>query len=128
MLFNTALDADNTPSLKTNTLKKVMEDHDLCDMFGIRNPDMQRYTWFKINKEIKDQNGRILILDVDIQEEPYVLINYYANNDQAGQVKTLTELCDLLEKIEFKENTKVIWGEILICFSIQPWMQTILHL
>ena len=25
---------------------------------------------FKINKEIKDQNGRILILDVDIQEEP----------------------------------------------------------
>ena len=85
---------------------------------------------FKINKEIKDQNGRILILDVDIQEEPYVLINYYANNDQAGQVKTLTELCDLLEKIEFKENTKVIWGggEILTCFSIQPWMQTILHL
>ena len=49
-------------------------------------------------------------MDVDIQEEPYVLINYYANNDQAGQVKTLTELCDLLEKIEFKENTKVIGG------------------
>ena len=24
---------------------------------------------FKINKEIKDQNGRILILDVDIQKE-----------------------------------------------------------
>ena len=63
---------------------------------------------FKINKEIKDQKGRILILDVDIQEEPYVLINYYANNDQAGQLKTLTELCDLLEKIEFKENIKVI--------------------
>ena len=84
---------------------------------------------FKINKEIKNQNGRILILDVDIQEEPYVLINYYANNDQAGQVKTLTELCDLFEKIEFKENTKVIWrGEILICFSIQPCMQTIVHL
>ena len=84
---------------------------------------------FKINKEIKDQNGRLLILDVDIQGEPYVLINYYANNDQAGQVKTLTDLCDLLEKIEFKENTKVIGGgEILICFSIQPWMQTILQL
>ena len=48
MLFNTALDADNTPSLKTNTLKKVysiMDDHDLCDMFRIRNPDRQRYTW-----------------------------------------------------------------------------------
>ena len=50
MLFNTALDADNTPSLKTNTLKKlysIMEDHELCDIFRIRNPDMQRYTWRK---------------------------------------------------------------------------------
>ena len=65
---------------------------------------------FKINKEIKDQNGRILILDVDIQEEPYVLINYYANNAQASQVKTLPELCNLLEKIKFKETIKVIWG------------------
>ena len=72
----------------------------------------------KLIKKLKINYGRILILDVDIQEETYVLINYYANNDQAGQVKTLTELCDLLEKIEFKENTKVIWGEILICFSI----------
>ena len=41
MLFNTALDADNTPSLKTSTLKKlysIMKDHDLCDIFLNQKP------------------------------------------------------------------------------------------
>ena len=31
-------------------------------------------------------NGRILILDVEIQNKPYLMINLYADNDQAGQL------------------------------------------
>ena len=71
MLFNTALDADNTPSLKTNTLKKVysiMEDHDLCDIFRIRNPDMQRYTWRQKTPLIQHRLDYLLISN-ELQED-----------------------------------------------------------
>ena len=42
-----------------------------------------------VNKEVNDNNGRILILDVEIQGKPYLIINFYADNDQAGQLVTL---------------------------------------
>ena len=39
---------------------------------------------YSVNKEVNDNNGRILILDVEIQGKPYLIINLYADNDQAG--------------------------------------------
>ena len=65
---------------------------------------------YSVNKEVKDNNGRILILDVEIQGKPYLIINLYADNDQAGQLVTLTKLESLLESFEINEERKIILG------------------
>ena len=59
---------------------------------------------------VHDKNGRILIIDTEIQIEHYVIINYYGNNDQHGQLETLSVLESLLDKINFKLDTKIILG------------------
>ena len=46
----------------------------------------------RVNNELHDKNGRILIIDIEIQSEHYVIINYYSNNDQHGQLETLSVL------------------------------------
>ena len=79
MIFNTALDADNTPSLKTNTLKKVysiMEDYDLCDIFRIRNPDLQRYTWHQKTPLIQHRLDYFLISNERQEDVEHIDIMY----------------------------------------------------
>ena len=66
----------------------------------------------KVKNELHDKNGRILILDIEIQSEHYVIINYYGNNDQHGQLETLSGLESLLDKINFKPDTKIILGGV----------------
>ena len=56
----------------------------------------------KVKNELHDKNDRLLILDIEIQSEHYVIINYYGNNDQHGQLETLPVLESLLDKINFK--------------------------
>ena len=41
--------------------------------------------------EIKDRIGRYLILHMEIQDLPYVLVNYHAPNEQ-GRLCTLNEI------------------------------------
>ena len=41
---------------------------------------------FNITKEVTDKNGRYIVLQVDIQGNLYVLINYYAPNLETQQV------------------------------------------
>ena len=65
---------------------------------------------YSVNKEVRDNNGRILILDVKIQGKPYLIINLYGDNDQAGQVVTLAKLESLLESFDIKTERKIILG------------------
>ena len=46
----------------------------------------------KVKNELHDKNDRPLTLDVEIQSEYYVIINYYGNNDQHGQLETVSGL------------------------------------
>ena len=41
---------------------------------------------YSVNKDFNDNNGRTLISDVEIQGKPYLIINLYADNDQARQI------------------------------------------
>ena len=63
---------------------------------------------FNIRKEVTDQNGRYIVLQVDIQGNPYVLINYNAPNLETQQVSALDELTKVLSNLELKENTNLI--------------------
>ena len=44
---------------------------------------------FSVNKQVGDKTGRILILDINIDEIRYVLINIYNANTKVGQVQLL---------------------------------------
>ena len=65
---------------------------------------------FNIMKEFTDQNGRYIVLQVDIQGNPYVLINYYVPNLETQQVSVLDKLTKVLSNLELKENTNLILG------------------
>ena len=63
-----------------------------------------------ISPEIKDKLGRYLILHMEIQDLPYVLVNYHAPNDEQGQLYTLNEISDKLKTLSVDEDTRLIWG------------------
>ena len=63
-----------------------------------------------ISPEIKDKLGRYLILHMEIQDLPYVLVNYHAPNDEQGQLCTLNEISDKLKTLSVDEDTRLIWG------------------
>ena len=55
-------------------------------------------------------NGRYVILKVEIQSSPFILINYYAPNEEGQHVQMLIEISDILVKMELEEDTQIIWG------------------
>ena len=62
-----------------------------------------------ISSHLND-NGRYVILKVEIQSSPFILINYYVPNEEGQQVQILTEISDILKKRELEEDTQLIWG------------------
>ena len=47
---------------------------------------------------------------MEIQDLPYVLVNYHAPNDEQGQLCTLNEISDKLKTLSVDEDTRSIWG------------------
>ena len=63
---------------------------------------------FSVNKQVGDKNGRILILDVNIDEIRYVLVIIYNANTEAELVQILSELSELMKNINFSEENPII--------------------
>ena len=53
---------------------------------------------------------------MEIQSSPFILINYYTPNKDGQQVLILTEIRDILQKIELEKDTQLIWGGDFNCF------------
>ena len=71
-----------------------------------------------VYKQVGDKNGRILILDVNIDEIRYVLVNIYNANTEVGQVQVLRELSKLMKNINFlNENRIVLAGDLNVLFD-----------
>ena len=66
---------------------------------------------YKVISSHLNDNGGYVILKVEIQSSPIILINYYAPNEEGQQVKILTEISDILEKMELEEDTQLMWGK-----------------
>ena len=47
---------------------------------------------------------------MEIQDLPYVLVNYHAPNDEQGQLCTLNEIIDQLKTLTVDVDTRFIWG------------------
>ena len=71
----------------------------------------------KIEATFTDNGGRLLILKAKIQDNPVILINYHAPNEEGVQVLVLSELNSILDKTVLEPNSGFIWGggETLIC-------------
>ena len=54
----------------------------------------------KTNKQETDKEGRILILNVSINDSEYVLINLYNANTEKEQIDVLNNMLVLLEKFD----------------------------
>ena len=65
---------------------------------------------FNMLNQINDVNGRILILDVKVVDEIFVLANIYNANNEAEQLLTLSEFCNFLNEIDDIKNKKIISG------------------
>ena len=52
---------------------------------------------FNANKIIKDYDGRILIIDAEIGDDSFVLINLYNCNTEAGQLQLFPSLTSYLK-------------------------------
>ena len=63
-----------------------------------------------------NDNGRYVKQKVEIQSSPCILINYYAPNEEGQQVLILTEIRDILQKIELEKDTQLIWDGDFNCF------------
>ena len=77
----------------------------------------------KVSKIKNDNQGRILIVDVDIDEETFVLINLYNENTEAEQIETIYELDQLLGDFCLDSNKKIILaGDFNLFFdpSLEP--------
>ena len=71
---------------------------------------------YKVLSSHLNGNSGYVILKVEIQSSPFILINYYAPNEEGQQVLILTEIRDILQKIELEKDTQLIWGGDFNCF------------
>ena len=66
-----------------------------------------------MRNKLSDNDGRILILDFDIDDEYFILINLYDPNSEAEQLKTLPKLTEMLTKSHLTLNSNLICARYL---------------
>ena len=71
----------------------------------------------KYNKIRTDNNGRIIVLEAEIDDEISLLINLYNPNTEAEQVKTLCELEQMLDVFSLDSYKNIIFaGDFITVF------------
>ena len=70
----------------------------------------------KYNKIRTDNNGRIIVLGAEIDDEIFLLINLYNPNTEAEQVKTLCELERMLDTFSLDSCKNIIFAGDFNCF------------
>ena len=74
---------------------------------------------FTIESEHKDQEGRYMFLKCTKQRHPLLLINLYNANQEANQVKVISDLLEMLRKIDIEPDSKIIFGgDMNVIFDI----------
>ena len=63
---------------------------------------------YKIFEVINDKEGRYIIARMEIQGQPYVLINCYAPNSETGQVKIFKDISKQLADMDITPDYKYI--------------------
>ena len=73
-----------------------------------------------IRNKLSDNDGRLLILDADIDDENFILINLYNPNTEAEQLKTFSKLTEMLTKLHLTQNNNIICdGDFNLFFNVK---------
>ena len=73
---------------------------------------------FTVKKQQTDHSGRILILDVSINDSEYILINLYNANTEKEQIEVLSNLFALLKTFDINPNKHIIMaGDFNLFFN-----------
>ena len=65
---------------------------------------------YQVIMQYVNNNGRYIALNVLIDNNPVILVNYYAPYVETEQLKLLDESNKILNSLEIAENTMFIWG------------------
>ena len=73
---------------------------------------------FQLNKINKDDHGRILIVDANIDDQNFVLYNFYNANTESEQINTIFEHNQLLDDCYLDSTKKfVLAGDLDLFFD-----------
>ena len=73
---------------------------------------------FTVKKQQTDKEGRILILDVSINDSEYILINLYNANTENEQTNVLSSLSELLEDFDISLTKQLVMaGDFNLFFN-----------
>ena len=70
----------------------------------------------KVVNTARDKNGRMLILDAELNGTNFLLINFYNSNTESEQLSTFSTLQKLLEKFD-DYNKKILFLEVILTFG-----------
>ena len=65
---------------------------------------------FKVVNTVYYKNGRILILDAELDGTNFLLINFYNSNTESEQLSTFSTLQKLLEKFDDYNKKNIVFG------------------
>ena len=76
---------------------------------------------FVLNEQKADKAGRILILDITVDADQYILINLYNANAETEQLKILESFKQsLLKNLDISQNKRIIFtGDFNIFFNLK---------
>ena len=65
---------------------------------------------FKVINTACDKNRRVLILDAELNDTIFLLINFYNSNTEPEQLSTFSTLQKLLEKFDDYNKKNIVFG------------------
>ena len=69
---------------------------------------------FKVVNTACDKNGRILILDAELNDTNFLLINFYNSNSESEELSTFYSLRKLLVKFDDYSKKKTLFLEVIL--------------
>ena len=82
---------------------------------------------YKIDSVFRDNDGRYLIIQTKIKDEPFILVDYYAPNEEGAQIPVLSKINEIIQSLETEEDTTTIWGGDFNLFLMFNLMQMEVH-
>ena len=78
----------------------------------------------EVSNKKQNESGRILILDVKVSDNDFLLMNLNNTNKKSKQLNTLSTLCDLLDDITNLQSLRLSFGESEIQKKKTLYIQT----